>query len=48
MMHTNVSQHDLLVEEVNINLDVLGTSMMNWIGCHIDNIDVVAIDDRHI
>ena len=34
-------------DEVNVNLDVLRATMMNWIGCHVDCTNVVAIDNSH-
>ena len=46
MKDPNLSQGDLLKDEVNINLNVLRATMMNGIGCHVDNADVVAVDNR--
>jgi len=33
---------------VNINLDVLRSSMMNGIDCHIDSTNIVTIDERSL
>jgi len=48
MKNPNLSQSHLLADEVNVNLDVLRSSMMNRIGCHINNIDIVTIDERSL
>jgi len=46
MKNQNLSQGDLLTDEVNINLNVLHATMMNGIGCHVDSADIVAVDNR--
>jgi hypothetical protein len=46
MKHVHLSKSNLLTDEVNVDLDVLGVAVMNGIGCHVDNTHVVAVDDR--
>jgi hypothetical protein len=43
---TNLTESHLLTDEVNVNLNVLRSSMMNWIGSHIDCNDVITKDER--
>jgi hypothetical protein len=45
MKNTNFAQGHLLADEVDVDLNVLGTVAMNRVGCHIDSDDVVAVDD---
>ena len=45
MKNTDFAQGHLLMDEVDVDLNVLGTTVMNWVGCHVDSADVVAIDD---
>jgi len=45
MKNPNLSQSHVLADEVNVNLDVLRSSMMNMIGCHINSTDIVTIDE---
>jgi hypothetical protein len=44
--NANLAKRDLLANEVNVDLDVLRTSMVDWIGGHIDRTNVVAVDHR--
>ena len=44
MKNLDVSQCDSLPDEVEIDLDVLGALMLNWITGHIDGTDVVTVD----
>jgi hypothetical protein len=46
MEHPNLSQSNLLTDEVNIYLNMLRATMMNWIGDHVDSTNIVAVDDR--
>ena len=46
MKHPDLSQSNLLMDEVNIYLNMLRATMMNWIGSHVDSTDIVAVDDR--
>jgi len=44
MKNLDVSQCDSLPDEVEIDLNVLGALMLNWITGHIDGADVVTVD----
>ena len=46
MKDPNLAQGDLLTDEVDINLNVLRASVINWIGCHVDNADIVTVDNH--
>ena len=46
MENANLSQSNLLTDEVDVDLDMLGTTMMDGVGGHIDNADIVAVDNR--
>jgi hypothetical protein len=46
MENANLAKRDLLANEVNVDLDVLRTSMVDWIGGHVDRTNVVAVDHR--
>ena len=46
MKNPNLSQGDLLTDEVNVNLNVLRATMMNGVGCHVDSADIVAVGDQ--
>ena len=46
MEHPNLSQSNLLTDEVNIYLNMLRATMMNWIGSHVDSTNIIAEDDR--
>jgi hypothetical protein len=43
MQYSNITNGDLFSNEVKINLDVLCSLMLNWIGGHVDCTDVVTI-----
>ena len=47
MQHSNLSQRNLVTDEVDINLNMLRATVMNRIDHHIDGTDVVTIDDDH-
>jgi hypothetical protein len=36
-----------LLDKLYVNLDVLGASVMNWIGCRVHNTDIIIIDNGH-
>jgi hypothetical protein len=38
----NLTKRDLLADEVNVDLDVLSPTVMNRVGYHVYNIDVVT------
>jgi hypothetical protein len=42
----NFTKRDLLMNEVDVDLDVLGPAVMNGVGCHVDSTDVVTEDNR--
>jgi hypothetical protein len=46
MEHPDLSQNDLLTDEVNTYLNVLRATMMNWICSHVDSTDIVTVDNR--
>jgi len=46
MQNTSFTNRNLLIDEVNVDLDVLGLVMMNGVNCHIYNTDVVTEDNR--
>jgi len=41
---TKITNSHALSNKVEINLDVLGTLMLNRIGGHVNGADVVAVD----
>jgi len=41
-----ITSSNVLSDEEKINLNVLGALMMNGVGGHVDNADVVAVDQR--
>jgi hypothetical protein len=43
MQNTKIANGDSLPDEVKIDLNVLGSLMLNRVGDHVDNTDVVAI-----
>jgi hypothetical protein len=46
MQDTKITNGNSLSNEVTINLNVLCTLMLNWIGGHVDCVDVVTIHQR--
>jgi len=46
MQNTNFTKRDLLVDEVNVDLDVLGSALMSGVSCHVYSTDVVTEDNR--
>jgi hypothetical protein len=43
--NSNVTESDLLTNKVDVQLDVLCTTMMNGVGREVDSKDVVIEDD---
>jgi hypothetical protein len=43
MQHSNITDGNSLLEEVKINLNMLSTLTLDWIGGHVDCTDIVAI-----
>jgi hypothetical protein len=46
MKNSKLPQGDLFTDEVDVNLDVLRATMMDWVGGHIDNTHIVVVDYR--
>ena len=46
MENTDFPQGDLLADKVDVDLDMLGATMMDRVGGHIDRADVVTINKR--
>jgi hypothetical protein len=45
MENSNLAESHLLTDEVDVNLDVLGTAMVDRVGCHVNSADVVTVND---
>lgn len=45
MQHLKISKCDLLVDKVNVDLDMLGLTMMYRVSCHIYNSHIIAEDN---
>lgn len=45
MEHTDFTQGDLLTDEGDFNLDMLCASMMNWVTSHVDDANIVTVDN---
>ena len=43
MQNTKVTNGNSLPDEVKIDLNVLGSLMLNWVEGHVDGTDVVAV-----
>jgi len=44
MQDMNITSSNLLPNEMEVNLDVLGALMLNRVGGHVDGANVVTID----
>jgi len=44
MEDADITSGNVLPNEVQIDLDVLGSLMLNGVGGHVDGTDVVAVD----
>jgi hypothetical protein len=44
MKNTNFAKRNLLMKKMNVNLYVLGLSMLNWIRGHVDIRHIVTVD----
>jgi len=44
MKNTNFAKSHLLTNEVDVDLNVLGTAMVDQAGSHLDGADIVAVD----
>jgi hypothetical protein len=45
MKDTDVTKRYLLPDEVDINPDMLGAAVLNWIRSHVDRTNIVTEDD---
>ena len=46
MKNTTITNGNPLPDEVEVNLNMLGALMLNWIGGHVDGADVITIHQR--
>jgi hypothetical protein len=44
MQNANFLNDDLVIYKVEINLNMLHTLVLDWVGHQVDNTDIVAID----
>jgi hypothetical protein len=44
MKNTNFAKRNLLTNKMNVNLYVLGSTMLNWIGGHVDGRHIVTVE----
>jgi hypothetical protein len=44
VQNADFTEGDSLSDEVQINLNMLGSLMLNWVGGEVDNTDVITID----
>jgi hypothetical protein len=40
----NFPNSDLVTDEAEFNPDMLHSLMLNWVGCEVDDTDIVTID----
>jgi len=45
MKNTNFTKSYLLADEVDVDLDVLGATVVDRVGCHVDSANIVAVDN---
>ena len=45
MEDPNSTSGDIIADEVEINLDMLGPLVLHWVGGEVDGADVVAVDE---
>ena len=45
MKNTNFAKSHLLADEVNVDLDVLGTTVVDRVGCHVESANIVAVNN---
>jgi hypothetical protein len=45
VQNVNFPIGDLVTDEVEINLDMLHTLILNGVGCQVDDTDIIAIDN---
>ena len=44
MKNSKITNGNPLPDEVEINLNMLGSLMLNWVGGHVDRTDVITVD----
>jgi hypothetical protein len=45
MENANLAESHLFTDKMDVDLNVLGTTMVDWVCCHIDSADVVTVDN---
>jgi hypothetical protein len=45
MENSNLTKGHLFADEVNVDLDVLRSLVVDWVGRHVDGADIVAEDN---
>jgi len=45
MENTDFTESHLLMDKMDVDLNVLGTAVVDRIGCHVNNVDVVTVDN---
>ena len=44
MQDTDFTKGDSLSDEVEVNLNMLGSLMLNWVGGEVNGTDIIAVD----
>jgi hypothetical protein len=47
MKYPELSQSDLLANEMYVDLDMLRAAMVDEVGSHVDGAHIVTVDNRH-
>jgi hypothetical protein len=45
MENTNLAESHLLTDEMDVDLNVLGTAVVDRVGCHIYSADIIIVDN---
>jgi hypothetical protein len=45
MKNADVAKRHLLPDEVNVDLDMLGATVLNWVRSHVDCTDIITKDN---
>jgi hypothetical protein len=45
MKNPNLTERHLFVHKMDVNLDMLRTTMLNRVGGHVDNTDIITKND---
>jgi hypothetical protein len=48
MKNTDMSERNLLPDEVDVYLDIFGATMLNWIRSHVYRIDIITGDKSQL